>query len=465
MNQNILQQEGIAKNSTSIIGRWELRNFQSIQDFETLDLKPLTIFSGPNSSGKSVIIKSLLMVAQSLDSSVWEVPLVLNGKYTQLGDFDHILHHGSEPSEIELCFRIKRQEREIDVQVLIKNEESMRVKKNTITIYPDPEQPNKSETWFKLEHDPQILGNTENQEASQIVKEQIKHGLFNYKMINPENIENHPYEKAVSASLSNFLPGRPLTQVASKIRDITEEFEQVRQGILSLLHKTTVESVDWDKELSEEATSVFFQVSKHIHLKNEDRDWNRYKNMVDGIWDAKVPWTIRSLKEYIESHLTIIENRIRLLNRGLIEDLARRMSSALSELHSGYRTTTDAETSLEVGEFPSKYGEVIQQIRRVFGNQIFYLGPLRDAPRTIYAIPPLPNQRDVGLKGEYTAAMLNVHHQLPINYPLPPPEKFKGRYSIKSGKLGDAVQVWLERMGLAESFKAEMISKRPSENS
>ena len=99
MNQNTLQQEGMAKNlkSQPIIGRWELRNFQAIQEVETLDLKPLTIFSGPNSSGKSAIIKSLLMVAQSLDSEAREVPLVLNGKYTALGDFDHILHQ--KPSE------------------------------------------------------------------------------------------------------------------------------------------------------------------------------------------------------------------------------------------------------------------------------------------------------------------------------------------------------------------------------
>ena len=102
------------KDSTQpIITTWQLRNFQSICKDGTLALKPLTIFSGPNSSGKSAVIKSLLMVAQSLGSSAREVPLVLNGKYTQLGDFDHILHHGSNlPSEIELCFVIKRQEKE-----------------------------------------------------------------------------------------------------------------------------------------------------------------------------------------------------------------------------------------------------------------------------------------------------------------------------------------------------------------
>ena len=60
------------------------------------------------------------MVAQSLGSSAREVPLVLNGKYTQLGDFDHILHHRSDSPKIDLRFVLKRQERDIDVSVSIK---------------------------------------------------------------------------------------------------------------------------------------------------------------------------------------------------------------------------------------------------------------------------------------------------------------------------------------------------------
>ena len=82
------------------------------------------------------------------------------------------------------------------------------------------------------------------------------------------------------------------------------------------------------------------------------------------------------------------------------------------------------------------------------------MGPLRDDPRTIYAIPPLPNQRDVGLKGEYTAAMLNEHKDTLVDYPLPPSleEQFKGEYQFKGGTLKNAVKVWLNRMGLAESF-------------
>ena len=166
-----------------IITTWELRNFQSIRETKTLDLKPLTIFSGPNSSGKSAVIKSLLMVAQSLGSSAAEFPLVLNGKYTQLGDFGHILHHGSDPPEITLGFVINRQERDIQVRTRIEKDETptsldsqLRVV-DSIIFWGDGD-----EECFELKPNSVVLSESEKQSTGQIVQEQIKQGLFNYQI-------------------------------------------------------------------------------------------------------------------------------------------------------------------------------------------------------------------------------------------------------------------------------------------
>jgi len=43
-----------------------IRNFKSIEDSGKLELKPLTMFTGPNSSGKSNILKSLAVLAQTV---------------------------------------------------------------------------------------------------------------------------------------------------------------------------------------------------------------------------------------------------------------------------------------------------------------------------------------------------------------------------------------------------------------
>ena len=273
--------------SQPIIERWELRNFQSIKDFETLDLEPLTIFSGPNSSGKSAVIKSLLMVSQSLGSSAQEVPLVLNGKYTQLGDFDHILHHGSNPPEIELSFVIKRQKEKIDVWVKIKKDPkslaSMRVVGHTIKSWKESEPDSDKE--FRLLQSPVKLHKNEIQEASQILQEQIKQRLFDYEIIEPKSIESHPqYEETISASLSNFLPGRQLVRVKPTIRNLIEEVEQVRAGIGTLIEIEPDIHVDWDRELSKAIQATFALIPT-------DKFSNHERNILKHIVDSETPWT------------------------------------------------------------------------------------------------------------------------------------------------------------------------------
>ena len=45
-----------------------LRNYKSFKYETTIDVKPLTLLCGVNSSGKSSIMKSLLMIKQSFQN-------------------------------------------------------------------------------------------------------------------------------------------------------------------------------------------------------------------------------------------------------------------------------------------------------------------------------------------------------------------------------------------------------------
>ena len=442
-----------------IIKAWELRNFQSIRETKTLDLKPLTIFSGPNSSGKSAVIKSLLMVAQSLGSSAREVPLVLNGKYTQLGEFDHILHHGSDPPEITLGFVIKQQERDIQVRTRIKKDETPTSLTSMQVVDSIVFWGNRAEECFELKPEPVDLSEDEKRGTSQIVREQIDQGLFNYKIIKPAGIESSlQYEETVSASLANFLPGRALRRFKSEIRKATVDIEQAIEVILTTgLKEESSIPVDLDRKLNiETQRRLFGKVLSELQGKTQQED--PYRKAVNSLASAQKPSTIDDVTEAIVNVKGVPENQV----EGLTKNVTTLMSSALPGLQRELNSLDSfQETELETREFPFQYNEIIQQIRRVFGRQIFYLGPLRDDPRTIYAIPPLPNQRDVGLKGEYTAAMLEEHKNTPVRYPQPPSpeEKFEGEYQPEDGTLEEAVKVWLQRMGLAESFQTDMTSK------
>ena len=443
-----------------IITTWALRNFQSIRGTATLDLKPLTIFSGPNSSGKSAVIKSLLMAAQTLSSSAWEVPLVLNGKYTKLGDFEHILHHGSDPPEMDLGFVIKGQEGEVEVKTRIeKDSESSSlvwVKYSIVDWKTESFELNLCSEVELFKRAELFEPTVQYVRTRPIVKEEKE--SFRYEITKPKNIgSNVHYENAVSASLSHFLPGRALIRVDSSIRRLIEEINQATEAILSIVDIDMPSIyVNWERELSGEFAYFF---STKVYDKNREYKNEYYKKALELLlnhWGN--PETIDSLTKSLDQKYKSND-----MSEGDIRDLARRMKGQLSDLPNFKKELCEQSSSLKVEletrEFPSPYNQIIQQIRRVFERQIFYLGPLRDDPRTIYAIPSQPNQRDVGLKGEYTVAMLDEHKELSVHYPIPPDEEFKGKYSFANGRLVDAVQKWLERMGLAEQFYTEMISK------
>ncbi|MDO8208218.1 MAG: AAA family ATPase, partial [Gallionella sp.] len=85
---------------------WTVENFKSISAPVTLDLTPLTIFAGENSSGKSTIVQSILLVTQTLQSRSWDRCVVLNGNIVRLGSFSDILSNGAKVPIISLGFEL-----------------------------------------------------------------------------------------------------------------------------------------------------------------------------------------------------------------------------------------------------------------------------------------------------------------------------------------------------------------------
>ena len=71
---------------------WGLTNFKSIYKAD-LELAPLTILTGTNSSGKSAFIQSILLIAQTLRSYSVGKSLILNGDLVDIGHFDDILSY------------------------------------------------------------------------------------------------------------------------------------------------------------------------------------------------------------------------------------------------------------------------------------------------------------------------------------------------------------------------------------
>lgn len=76
-----------------------LENFKAYERLEDLELRPLTVFCGPNGVGKSSVIQALLMMQQTINQQLEGKPssLVTDGESVSLGDWvDVLFGHDSE---------------------------------------------------------------------------------------------------------------------------------------------------------------------------------------------------------------------------------------------------------------------------------------------------------------------------------------------------------------------------------
>ena len=85
----------------------ELRDFKSVEQ-ASVDLRPLTVVVGANSSGKSTLLQSILAVTQAVRSGTSSAEFPLNGEFVRLGSFEETRNFQAAQSdgEMEVAFRL-----------------------------------------------------------------------------------------------------------------------------------------------------------------------------------------------------------------------------------------------------------------------------------------------------------------------------------------------------------------------
>lgn len=461
-----------------MLTQWTISNFKSIREPTVFDLAPLTIFAGANSSGKSTVIQSILMVAQSFMSSVRSEPIILNGQLIQLGSFADVLHHGYDEAPMEIGFEfLPGRQGDLAIRVgtrLVKRKALRSVAKRADRFYPHVQytdvrfirhQVKKGRKIFtlKVEAFPNADIGDYLHRLSPDLREQIKQGIYDYTLSEPEQVEivrDTSLERVERVGIANIIPWRLLIGIDSELRQLIDDTEWI-MDILEQKGDTGEMPVigPYAPSLSPLISAVF----KKMRLPSSRSDgWQRGHRLEERERGDLTPFhkkIIRSIEP--PSRYDVVQFlREGDYYRGAVRDFNRRLASALSEY---LRTRPDFsrrtnKADIEVRLFPAEYAEALDQIRQVMSSQIYYLGPLRDAPRVVYAVPSLSNQRTVGLKGEFTAAMLDEYRNMLVDFPLPP-DQFTGTYRVKQGLLIEALVVWLQRMGLVESIDTEETPK------
>ena len=88
------------------ISKLKISNFKGISDLKEFEIRPITLFIGPNSSGKSTCIHALAALAQTVKLPNSGRPLILDDEYAQvhLGRFIEVIHSKSYADLIGIGF-------------------------------------------------------------------------------------------------------------------------------------------------------------------------------------------------------------------------------------------------------------------------------------------------------------------------------------------------------------------------
>lgn len=85
----------------------QIRNFKSLSvESGKIQIKPITILIGPNSSGKSSYLQMLLMLKQTVESRDSFSPLITNSNYVNLGSYPDFVYNHKVSNPIEIKFEI-----------------------------------------------------------------------------------------------------------------------------------------------------------------------------------------------------------------------------------------------------------------------------------------------------------------------------------------------------------------------
>jgi AAA15 family ATPase/GTPase len=94
---------------TNPISKIAVRNFKSIWDEQQIELKPLTLLAGANSSGKSSIMQPILLLKQTIEAPGDPGALLLDGPNVRFTKADQLLS--------QLCKRDAKKEFYIRVEL------------------------------------------------------------------------------------------------------------------------------------------------------------------------------------------------------------------------------------------------------------------------------------------------------------------------------------------------------------
>ena len=467
-----------------MITNWKVFNFKSIRSETDITLAPLTIFAGANSSGKSTLIQSILLVAQTLAHKVSSRSVVLNGAYTRLGQFDDLKSTGSEANQISIgwtCCQIG------DPTGAASDWSSYRRWHHIPGRAGTPIREITCEIAFdigSMDATREVLQIQPKLYSCQlgILLQGRDGGDSRYKMTihrspveanTDEQKKKWDYTKSADESVIISSMAYDVELDADSLSDIRDEYVSAQPIGCILRHflpDLLALGLDMARENARRITAILAEpprpASRRYYAERNivipDSVCSAILESIGGAGEAilKPPGQQPGLfPEDEQRSLTLYDilERQRELPYSQRTELRRSISDP-SELEAkiaeAYAAEGDPKLETTLLRPPTALNEATRYLDDFFSASVRYLGPLRDEPKAMYPLAPAADPLDVGLRGEHTAAVLDLHRNRSVRYI--PSSDFREPHvkpRVISRSLEAAVVDWLQYLGVAEAVR------------
>ena len=463
-----------------MITKWKVFNFKSIREETELDLGPLTIFAGANSSGKSTFIQSVLLVAQTLAHKIGSRSVVLNGALTSLGQFDDLKSNDGESDQITIkCTCQPRPDQDAVIASrsqftprggIYYGPRSTQLQEIACEISFDADPSSSQRDLFQIQ--PRLFAtrlscvSRDEDNVDQKADVSIHHSTKDI----PAEIEGADNELRAGLAYAVELDDDSMTEVREDLRSA----KPVGCMLQHFLPERIVYSVDTIEEDANTITMALQDGGRRVMGLRRSREILLSEEIIavlrevleDTIdFDQAFKGRYRRGLPFDSESETLTFGAWHKWRRGLSREVYLKVQQALREredlfdrIHAAMKASSAGKSESRT-DIPARPPRLITEatwyLDNFFASSLKYLGPLRDAPKPLYPLAAAADPYDVGLRGEHTASILELHKNKMIRYI--PAANFKAPIidqKTVTRTLEAAVIDWLQYLGVASSVES-----------
>lgn len=455
-----------------MITKWKLFNFKSIKKETELEFLPLTILAGANSCGKSTMLQSILLISQTLSSRGGSESVVLNSNLVKLGQFNDIKSFKSTSDQILIGWECKpykggsahfpstdlrrpledyldwesdlkfvKAELAFDAKVSIKTKELTQL--HPILFSFNLSAISVSEDKIDLKSEFSVVKGDYERNATDEIDSSIeqKDLILDVAMDDTSKkdaIHGFASAECVGCRLFHFLP----TSLALRFDVAKQEAHHVIQTIFENNFRRTGRRRE-------------FNTNPEIPLEVIDvlrAAFGEHDKILDKITSKRS--TLLTEKKITLDDLIDAFRKLRIPQRRNILRSLESKEGIQEKIKDVIIANRDQKSRIVSVNAPHQIVRPAQYVYTLFTQRLKYLGPLRDEPRSLYPFVANIEPNDIGLKGEYTAAVLDINKDKRVRYISPESfdDPLKG-VQISSRTLLAAVINWLKYLGIAETVE------------